>query len=157
MSLIAKQVRKGERERLLAPVAVPTTKPWAEVTAVITKVCTDLNAEFDAWRSGTSLAGRWWTNKTGRPDNFHLFCADGGDGSWYVSHGAPDPLRMLQARKGTTSLISPWLARARPASSTDGPTGVEVQLVKWIVEDNGKIGNVDRYTALLDALYIPLA
>jgi hypothetical protein len=114
---------------------------------------------FDAWNSAAdaefeaSLAtkGRLmrWASSNSVPRSRHYFLLERPD-HLMVTFGVTAG---RVAERGFNPNDRGWVARVEPAGSSDGgATHIGVALVKWSVDDGGRIWNGDRYVQMLDGL-----
>lgn len=150
--IVQRSLYKNANDRVAARRVLEVACPQAELSEVIQGL-------FDSWNSAadtefeTSLAAKGrlerWASSKSLPSSRHYFLLKRPD-HLMVTFGVT---AKFAAERGLNRLDHGWIARiAQAGDSDDGARRIGVSLVKWIVDDGGRIWNGGRYVQLLDGL-----
>lgn len=161
MGLIEKQIRKRGNQKLAEPLSTPTRLQPREVAEAISRVCERHNqaeVERNATRkdAGGKLRRFMAEAEAGNlPRRKYYFKMREKD--LLVSYEQPvDEVlaRLARGKKQRTGFTDGyWLANVRVMRGESGENRVEVRLTNWIINQDGKLGNKDKYQQLTDMIW----
>lgn len=152
MGVVQRSVHKAGNQRVAAPRVL-------EVSCARPALPEAIQGLFDTWNSASdaefeaSLATkgrmlRWAANNTS-PNTRHYFLLEQA-GKFIATFGVR---AAFVAERGLKNQGEGWIAQITPADGGgEGTTHINVVLLRWSVDDAGRIWNGGRYVQLLDGL-----
>lgn len=160
MGVISKQIRKRGNQRLAAPLTTSTALTIPEAISVIKGVCEQYNqrvtAAIEKQRTEGSGFTRWlYGHASEQARHYHVVVRK--HDVLVGFEATPERILRHAKQKRLGAGIGWWLASVRfPKSSESLPAGmtlVEIRLVSWVMNGDGKIKNRGLYEQLTDMLW----
>ena len=152
MGVVRRSLYKKPNQRVVATRLLEVACPHAGLPEAFQGLFDSWNGAADAkFEESLATRGRLdrWASSNRSPKSRHYFLLEQPD-HLMVTFGVA---AKFVADRGLNRHDHGWVARVAPAgSSEDGATHIGVSLVKWIVDDGGRIWNGGRYVQLLDGL-----
>ena len=163
MGLIEKSIRKRANQKLAAPLATTTSLSRAEVVEAIKKLCASHNANSEQRAraeneraqtrgligklSSQGSAQAWLKNR------FHVSVQEKAILIGYG--GTPESILALTGKRLSSS-ANHWLAQVTFPVRNNVPAGqtvVEITLLKWVIDQKGRVKSRGYYEGFCDTLF----
>jgi hypothetical protein len=143
---------KDANQRVAANRVLEVTCPQDQLAETIQQLFDGWNSASDAeYEASLATMGRVtrWAASNRSPTTRHYFLL-AQPGHLLVTFGTS---AKWFAERGLSSASHAWAGRITPVSGGDGDrTHIDVVLMRWCVDDGGRIWNGARYVELLDGL-----
>lgn len=157
MSIIEKSIRKRGNQKLAAPIYTNTSLAPTEVVSAIKKLCEKCNqdalAELAAKRQGNILRR---LSASATPEQSIQYYVTVKEKQVLIGY-ARTPERIINDQRRRQGTSGHWLAAVTfPAVTAETPAGqniVKLQLLKWVINNNGVLQSRDKYLQFADALH----
>ena len=157
MGIVEKSIRKRSNQQLAAPIYVDSPLSPDELVTTVVAVCDAHNDAVLADLRRRRTEGGWLRRMNAQgTDANSLFChASIRPGPELLIGYSKTPAQILgDTRKQQNLIAGHWLAKARFTKAADGTsTVVELQLLKWVIDSNGRLQNRQKYEELVDLIY----
>ena len=152
MGIIQQQQRKAANQRVAAPRMLEVKCANAGLADAVRELFATWNSAADA-AFEASLAAKdrlaRWASSGSSPNSRHYFILERPD-HLMVTFGAR---AQFVADRNLTGYGQGWVARIEPTGTgKDDARRIEVTLLKWSVDDGGRIWNGYSYVQMLDGL-----
>jgi hypothetical protein len=152
MGIVQQARRKGANQRVAATRTLEVARPQAELAAAIAELFATWNGAADAaFEASLATRGRMdrWASKNTSPNTRHYFVLERPD-RLLVTFGVR---AQWVAEHNLTRYGQGWIAQVVPSGSSDnGALRIDVTLLKWTIDDAGRIWNGESYVQLLEGL-----
>lgn len=160
MGIVEKSIRKRSNQNLAAPVYTNSLSSPQELVTQIVELCNAHNREVVADLQRRRNEGSWIKRKNaeGTRASDHCYHASLRNGPEILIGFSRTPAEILgNTRKQQGFTAGHWLAMVRfPPPTPETPPGqtvVEVHLMKWLMDGNGRLQNRDKYETFVDAIH----
>lgn len=162
MALIEKQIRKHANQKFAAPIVTVTELSLRDVIIAVKKIRNDHNAASDteiAAKEANRGPRRFTVAPVPERSHYHLqFTKSAILVGWSRS---PEWITAQVKKKSSSRQGGSWLASVTfPETVPDVPDGqraVEIKLLRWMMDDHGRMQNKTRYEWFVDQLAEVLA
>jgi hypothetical protein len=161
MGIIEKSIRNRGNRKLAAPLTTTTSSSAEEVVEAIRRLCRSHNANSEAQAKTESeraqsrgFFGKMSSEESAKAWLRSRFYLSERDAGVLIGYGRkPEDILALQGKR-LSSTANHWLASVTfPDPEMAGCTTVEVTLLKWITDKNGRMQSRGHYEGFCDELF----
>ena len=157
MGLIEKSIRKKTNQKLTEPMVTSTAMSASEALTAITDMCAKYNSDrlerHEQDETERSRLSKWAAPKMAPKDKALSVLRQ--DKHLLIGYALTP--EQIQVRTDKTTMVGQfWLARVRflspKADAAPGTIDIELQLIRWITDSDGKVVSYQKFAELAEAI-----